>query len=156
MASKPRPWSRTGCFSSPRRAKLCQRRCGSTTPTSWPTPTAVCGARVCQYQVKNTLFSWEIDYSRWKSKVCWSLHIFTVFIFYYLQTKKKKKEMVQLKEVPYILWTSKTDLFESIDLIFYSFPFSVSSYSIVRNKLTANSHFTFQINNSAWELLESF
>ena len=151
MASKPRPWSRTGCFSSPRRAKLCQRRCGSTTPTSWPTPTAVCGARVCQYQVKNIFFPGKLIIQDGRARFA---DLFTFSQSFFLSTNK---EIVELKEERSTKpWTSKQDLFVTIDLIFYSYPSSDTSYSIVRKKLTANSHFTFQINNSTSELLESF
>ena len=48
------------------------------------------------------------------------------------------------------------DLFTFSQSFFSRYPSSDSSYSIVRKKLTANSHFTFQINNSTSELLESF
>ena len=103
MVSQPRPWQRESCSSSPRRTRPCPERSGSTTPTSWPTPTADSGARVFQYQVK----IWE-----YVIVGPWAVSFYSI----------ENKCTVPISSL--ILSQYKLDLVLTIDFIFYSFPSS--------------------------------
>ena len=155
MASRPRPWSRAGCSSSPGRTRPCLRRSGWTMPTSWPTPTAACGAPACQYQVRNLkMFYGKIEYSFDKKHICTALcEIPSLHII--MATLRIKPSLTLLN--PHVFTTCIT-----IDSIFYSFP-SLASYSLnkIKSHLLSelNSHFKWfnrggSFSKALWILIE--